>query len=434
MTESTVTIFAFVALLLLLISGMPIALVLGLVGVAGIFLLNGASGLTAIGGITFTTIHIFVLVAIPLFVLMGELIFTSGVGGDLYEVGSKWFGRLPGGLAMGSTAACGVFGAMCGLGAAGVAAIGGTAIPEMRNRGYSESLATGSVGAAGALAILIPPSVPAIIYASVMGISVGALFMACMIPGIVLVLVMMACIGILVVARPEIAPLGAKVRWKERFISLGKISPPLLLVVLVLGSLYLGICSPSEAAGVGAAGAVIITGLVYRKLTWSRAREALVSTVRIVGFILPIMVGAMLFGVLVTLLHIPDAITAFVSEAGLSKYVLLVIVNVLLIFAGMFLEIVSIILLFVPLFVPPLVAVGFSPILIGVILLINMEMALITPPVGMNLFIIYGIAPDVPLSSIIRGILPFVVCEVIVIILVVLFPNLALWLPGMMIT
>ena len=434
MDPSLIGIITVIAFLVLLFAGMPVFASLGLASIVGILLLKGPAGLLSIPSIMYDRLRSFTLVAVPLFILMGEVIFHSGMGGDLYTLGSRWLNRLPGGLAMASVVASAIFAAMCGVSIAGAATIGAFAIPEMLDRKYDKQLATGSVAAAGALALLIPPSVGFIIYGEVADESVGKLFIGGIIPGIVLALMMIVYIGIRARLQPEIAPLTKEtVTWRLRFRSLSRIWPALLLIFAVLGSIYLGVATPTEAAAVGFIVSLILAFSIYKSLNWQVLRSIFRSAIVTSGMILLIFVCALVFGYVLTLARIPQQLTAFVVAAEWPKWAVLAGVMGMLIVMGMFMDIVSVITISAPLLIPIIEFLGYNTLWFGIVMGITLEMAVITPPVGLNLYTIKAIAPEeVSLADIIKGVLPFVGIEAVCLGIFVAFPSLSLWLPSTM--
>ncbi len=418
-------------LLLLLLYGVPVFASLGISSVVAILLTKGFEGLTVIPEIYYEKMDNFVLVAIPLFILMGEILFHTGIGTDLYKMASRWTNRIPGGLAMGTVVASTVFGAMCGVSVAGAATIGAFAVPEMLRRGYDKSLATGSVAASGALALLIPPSIGFILYGAVADESVGRLFIAGILPGIILAICMMIYIFVVAITNPEKAPIpDEKITWKMRFESLFRCWAALFLIILVLGSIYFGIATPTESAAIGAAGAFFLAIFVYKSLNWKVFLDILLSTMKTTGMILFIFINAMLFGYILTRLQVPQQLASLVADAHMAKWAVLTSIIILLIFLGMFLDGASVILIATPILLPVIEVIGYDKLWFGVILMITIEMAVITPPVGLNLYVIKSIAPDnVALKDIILGALPFVFVEILVIIFFILFPEIVLWLP-----
>jgi len=434
MDSNIIAVIVIVTFLFLLVIGTPIFASLGLAGTLGILLLRGPDGLQAIPTVMYDKLRSFVLVAVPLFILMGQVIFYSGMGRGLYTLGSRWLSRLPGGLAMGSVAACTIFGAMCGVSVAGAATIGSFAIPEMLQRGYDKRLATGSLAAAGALALLIPPSVGFIIYGEVADESVGMLFIGGIVPGLVLALMMMTYIAIRVLLKPEIAPPTKEiVTWKLRLITLSKIWPGLLLIFSVLGTIYLGVATPTQAAAVGFLISLVLARFVYKSLNWRIFGDIARSTMLTTGMILLIFVSAMFFGYVLTLLKLPQYIMEFIGESGWPAWLALTAIMGMLILLGCFVDAVSVITISTPLLLPTVKMLGYSTLWFGIVMGITLEMAVITPPVGLNLYTIKGIAPpEVSLNDIIRGALPFVAIEVVCLAIFVAFPPFTLWLPGTM--
>ncbi len=434
MSAVTVSVIVLIVFLAVLFYGVPVFASLGIASVVGILIMNGVGGLSVIPEIFYEKMDNFVLIAIPLYILMGEILFHTGIGADLYQMAARWTNWLPGGLAMGTVVASAVFGAMCGVSVAGAATIGAFAIPEMLKRGYDRSLASGSVAAAGALALLIPPSIGFIIYGAIADESVGRLFISGIVPGIILAIFMMIYIYVYVSLHPEKAPPPKeKITWKMRFESLLRSWTALFLIILVLGSIYTGIATPTESAAIGAVGAYFLAIFVYRSMNWKIFMEILLSTMKTTGMILLIFVNAMLFGYVITRLQLPQQLAMYVANAHMSKYLVLALIVLLLIFLGMFIDGTSVILISTPILLPTILLMGYDKIWFGVIMMITIEMAVITPPVGLNLYVIKSIAPEeVTLKDIITGALPFVLVEIASLIVFVIFPKLALWLPSKM--
>ncbi|MGM0584375.1 MAG: TRAP transporter large permease [Pseudomonadota bacterium] len=430
MDPAVITLLVIAILAVLFLSGMPIFGALGAASVAGILMLQGVGGLGAVTGVIYDRMSGFTLVAVPLFILMGEIIFVSGIGADIYTATSRWLSGLRGSLGMASVAACAVFGALCGVSVAGAATIGKFAIPEMLKRGYDRRLATGCVAAAGGLALLIPPSVGLILYGLVANESVGLLFIAGVVPGIVLALMMMAYIFAVGLVRPEaVAATTERATRAERWASLLRIWPVAVLIAAVLGTIYTGVATPTEAAAIGCLGAALIAWL-RGALGWQVIRQVLSETIQNTGMILAILSSALVFGYLLTRLRVPQDIVIFVTTSGLSEATVLVGVFLLLIVMGMFMDVVSVILIATPLLLPVIKAMGYDPIWFGIVMAIATEMAVITPPVGLNLFVIKGISPEeVSLGDVTRGALPFFGVLLAGLALFVAFPGLVLWLP-----
>ena len=416
---------------LFLAIGTPVFAALGVSSMLGMVLHGGLSGLDAIPSILHRGLTSYSLVCIPLFILMGEVMARSSIGSKLYSMFSLWLNRLPGGLGIASIGSSAVFGAMSGVSVAGAATIGKIAIPEMLKRGYQPGLASGTVAAAGSLALLIPPSIGFVLYGEIANQSIGRLFTAAILPAVLLTVLMMLYFFCVVTWKRRYAPEQImQATWKQRWRSLNGVWPALVLIFLVLGTIYAGIATPTEAAGVGAFGAFLITAL-YRELTWRMVSEIFRSTIVTTGMILLILAAALLFGFIITRLMIPQMLITWVAELSQPGWVLLVLVLLFLLVVGMFLDIASVILITTPILLPIITSLGYSPIWFGVILIITCEMAVITPPVGLNLYVIKGIAPDVSLNDIILGALPFVGVQFLAILILTLFPQIALWLPGL---
>lgn len=429
-----VTIFGLILALfaVLLAIGVPIFASLGVSSMLGLFLHGGVDGLNVIPSILHRGLASYSLICIPLFILMGEVMARTSIGGRLYNLFYLWMNRLPGSLAIASVGSSAVFGAMSGVSVAGAATIGRVAIPEMLKRNYDAGLAGGSVAAAGSLALLIPPSIGFVLYGEMADQSIGKLFTAAILPGLLLIGLMMAYLFVLVRLRPTMAPKEAgTVDWPQRLRSLKEVWVPVLLILLVLGTIYFGIATPTEASGLGAMGAFLVA-LLYKELSVARTIEIFRATIVTSGMILLILISALLFGYIMTRLMIPQMLIGLVADLAQPAWIVLLLVLVFLLIIGMFLDIVSVILISTPILLPVVVALGFSPIWFGVILIMTCEMAVITPPVGLNLYVIKGIAPQISLNDIIRGALPFVLVEALAIFILTLFPQIALWLPGLM--
>lgn len=422
----------FLALLILLATGLPIGFSLGFMGVIGLIIVGETQ---ALSNVALTVVHYgtaWVLITLPLFILMSELLVFTEAGADAFEVAHKWLTRLPGGLAVASVAACGVFAAASGSSTGTAAAIGIVSVPEMLKRGYSKSLATGATAAGGTLGILIPPSSIMIIYAILTDQPIADLFIAGVMPGIMLVFLFAISIIVRVKLNPSLAPPMPGVSWRERFGSIYRIWAIVVIILFVMVGLYTGIATPTEIAAVGSLGALLVA-IIRRKLTWQNLKGALLQTVRVSCFVYFIIFGAMIFGNFLSVQYIPQAISAAVTSLAVSPIVVLIIIQLLLIFLGMFLDPASMLVLTMPIIFPIITFFGFDPIWFGVVVTINMEMGNITPPVGLNLFVIKSIAPDeVTLGDVIRGIVPFFAMQVLGMALVIIFPQIALWLPSKM--
>lgn len=429
-----VTIFIIIvsSFAFLLLFGSPIFAALGLSSVLGILLHSGLNGLQVIAPTLQRGMASYSLIAIPLFILMGEVIARTSIGGRLYQLFYILVGRLPGGLAVASIGSSAVFGAMSGVSVAGAATIGRFAIPEMLKRGYSPGLSGGTIASAGALALLIPPSIGFVLYGEMAEQSIGKLFIAALLPALLVVALMATYVVAVGILRPDLAPKNQEhVGRSELFKALRDIWGGVVLIFLVIGSIYFGVATPTEAAGLGAAGALIIA-LLFKELNVKKMVAILRSTSVTSGMILLILASALLFGYITTRLMIPQKLVAAISESGFSPAIILAFILLFLLFVGMFLDIVSLILITTPILIPIIVTIGYDPIWFGIIMIIACEVAVITPPVGLNLYVIKGIAPQISLKEITMGALPFVGLQMLAIVILVIFPEIVLWLPRIM--
>jgi C4-dicarboxylate transporter DctM subunit len=422
--------FALVTLLLLVIlfAGLPVAFSLGATSVflIGLFDLP----IKIIANTIFTSLDSFVVLAIPLFVLMSRVLLDGRVGDDLFEVTNVWVRHLPGGLAIATILACAFFAAISGSGAATAATIGMVAYPAMITRGYQKQFILGLLACGGTLGILIPPSIPLIIYGAVTEESVGKLFIAGVVPGLVLTAVLLVY-AVYRSKRGGYVPVE-RAAWAERLRVTGRNLPGIALPFVILGGIYTGAFTPTEAAAVGLVYSLLITLFFYRSLRLRDLPWVCLKAVRTSCMIALIIAGALLFGRVMTLLEIPQQLTAFIIERKLSAFMFVVAMNVLMLFLGCILETVSIILLTMPLVAPILEALKIDPIWYAIVLTVNMEMALVTPPVGMNLYVINGLDKDIRMSEVIQGVTPFIVLMASFLVLTMLFPPMSTWLPSMM--
>ena len=423
-------IILFTLLLLALLAiGLPVAFSLGTAGIFGMFFfMGGDAALSQIPILAYKALDDFVLTAVPLYVLMSQILLTGKVGNDLFELGNKWLRHLPGGMGIATLAACAIFAAITGSSVACAVTIGSMAIPEMLAHGYERTLVRGAVAAGGTLGILIPPSIPMILYGSITDQSVGQLFMSGVVPGVLLTVLFI----MVMIYRSRNLPLAEVAPLNERLSALKKSFWGLLLPVVVVGGIYTGAFTPTEAAAVGTIYSLFITFFVYKTLKISDLADILEDTVKTTSMIFAIMIGATLFGFVLTILQVPQAVTEFVAGIEASRWIVFVAINVLLLFLGCILESISIIFITLPILYPIIIKLGFDPIWFNVIMLINLELALITPPVGMNLFVLQGISPDSRMTQIVKGVIPFAAVMALEIFLLCLFPGLATWLPSIL--
>ena len=421
---------AAIVLVLLLLTGMPVAFALGFTAMAFLLIEDGIHAFEVAAETLFSSLDEFALLSIPMFLVMGSAIAASRAGSDLYEALDRWLYRVPGGLLISNIGACGVFAALTGSSPATCAAIGKMGIPEMRQRGYPASLATGAIAAGGTLGILIPPSITMIVYGIATETSIGRLFMAGLIPGLLLMVLFMAWSWFYAYTRGyDFVEADKHFTLRDKLVILPKILPFLILIVLVLWALYGGVATPSEASGVGAMVCILLVMIIYRVWQPSRLWEIIRSATRESVMLMMIIGMAGLFSYMMSNLYITQGIAEWIAGLDVNKWLLLFYVNVFLLVAGFFLPPVAVILMTAPTIVPIIIQAGFDPIWFGVILTLNMEIGLITPPVGLNLYVINGIVRDVDLKTVLWGALPFMLCLVLGIVLITIFPQIATWLP-----
>lgn len=414
----------------LLLSGVWIAIGLGMVGIIGLLLIDPLS-LRGLGVVIWDTLDSFVLTAVPLYLWMGSIILHTGVSSTFYKGLSKWLDRLPGSLAYSNILACSIFAAVSGSSVATAAAIGAIAIPEMEKRGYNRELTYGSLAAGGTLGILIPPSLIFILYGASVGESVGRLFIAGVIPGIILSLFFIIYIAVRTTLNPQLVPrTEVHVSWKERFRGLFNILPIFLIMILIFGGIYFGIATPTEAAALGVAGALIVA-FFNGQFNWPIIRLSLQETVKTNCMILFIVVGAQIMSFCLVTAGIPRALVAFITSTPIKPWVIFFFICLMYLVLGCFMDAISLMLLTLPVVYPVMISLGYNPIWFGVVLVILLEVGLITPPVGMNLFVIQGLA-RCSLTEVARGSFPFVLLMLVMILMLSLYPSLALWLPSRM--
>jgi C4-dicarboxylate transporter DctM subunit len=432
MSPISIGILGILVLFVFLAMRMQIGFAMALVGFLGFMVLNSFEAALGVLGIDpIRTTANYTLSVIPLFLLMGQFAHQSGMGAEIYNMLYRWIGFLPGGLAMATVGACACFAAISGSSLATAAMFGAIALPEMKKLQYADTLATGCIAAGGTLGILIPPSSVLILYGILTEQSIARLFIAGIIPGICLAVIFMGTIWVITKVNPSIGAPGPKFNLRERLASLRATWTLLILFVLVIGGLYTGWFTPTEAAGAGAFGAFAVT-ILKRRLTWTKFLDALKDTAHSTAFIFGILIGAMILQYFITLSQIPDQLAGWIVEAGVGRYTVVSAIIGAFVVLGCFMEGLSIMVLAIPIVYPLVVRLGFDPIWFGVIITLTMEMSLITPPVGVNVFVLSGVAKDIPMYSIFRGVLPFWVAMVVCIVLLSIFPQIVLFLPNRM--
>jgi C4-dicarboxylate transporter DctM subunit len=430
MDFTTGAVVCVVGMLFLMMMGMPVIYALGFTALVVSFFTFGAPHLEKVGWTTFNTLYDINWTPLPLFILMACLIAETKIGEDIYEAARSWLSRIPGGLIVTSIWGEAAMAAAIGTSTATILAVGKVAEPEFRRFGYDKGLAMGGLCCGGVLGPLIPPSAGMIIYGVLSETSIGRLFMAGMIPGVLLAL-MLAAVAIIICWRnPKLGPPVGGVSWKKRFSSLKRVWPIVVVMLSILGSIYMGIATPSEAAGVGCAVVLIIAVTVFG-LRWQGLKRALTETAIMNGMILFMMVGAWLFSYVIGTSGAVKAITGFVTTSELSPWLVIIAINIMLLVLGCFIDAITIMLLTVPIFVPVIESLGFNPIWFGVLYVVNMQIGLITPPMGLELFLMRT-AFDIPLDKLLKGVLPFLIILFIFLAILIAFPQISLWLPGMM--
>ncbi len=430
MSPTTQGLLVLGVTLAVLLSGMPVAFGLGAISIIFILIFQGFDALHVVAETFYAGLSDFTLVSIPMFVMMGAAIGTSPAGKDLYEALDRWLYRLPGGLAISNLGACAIFAALTGSSPACCAAIGKMGIPEMRRRGYPDDVATGSICAGGTLGILIPPSITFILYGIATETSIGRLFLAGVVPGLLLTGLFILWTLFIIWKRGFRAhAVDFRYSWKEKFQSLPKILPFIAIIAGVMYVLYGGVATPSEAAGVGAALCVVMAVVIYRMWSAKEWWGILRDTTRESVMILMIIAAAVVFGYMLTSLYLTQMLAQAIADMHVNRWVLMGLINVFLLVCGFFIPPAAIILMTSPILLPIIRAAGFDPVWFGVIMTINMEVGLIHPPVGLNIYIVSAIAPDVPVTRVMWGTIPYVLCMFLAIILLCVFPEIATWVP-----
>ena len=432
MDPNTVGYLAFVILIALIFLGVPIAWAITLVAAGGLTYLQGPGQAAAQFYTTaFGAGTEFLFASIPLFIFMGQIVNQARIGEDLFDALHKWFGRLPGGLAITAVASCAAFGAVTGVSSAAIGTMGKMVIPEMKRFGYDMRLACGSLATAATIAIMIPPSLLMVLYGLWTETSIGKLFIGGLVPGILTALVFSIYIAIRCTINPALGPLGQRYPWPERFRSLTKLAPIGVIFSVVIGGMYSGAFTPGEAAGVGA-GAVLVVGVAMRRLSWRAVVIAIEETAKLSVMIFAILVSASVLSRFLVSTQVTTGVIEWIAATGYDRYVIFALIVLLYLVLGCILDAFGMILLTLPFVFPIIVNLGFDPVWFGVILTLLTEIALVTPPVGINVYILSRIVPDVPMQEMFIGALPFVALALGIIVLLTAFPAIVLWLPNRM--
>jgi C4-dicarboxylate transporter, DctM subunit len=426
----TEAMIGFAAIFALAVLRVPLAFAMGLVGFAGMTLMRGFDpALASTAQVVYETGFAYTLSVIPLFILMGNFVARAGLAHELFEAAYAFIGHVRGGLAHATVAACAGFGAICGSSIATAATMSKVAYPSMRKLGYSASLSTGVMAAGGTLGIMIPPSTIMVIYGIITETSIAKLFAAGVIPGLLSALMLMGGIAVMTSRDPEHAPPGKRTGWPDRWRALRAIWGVALLVIVVLGGIYGGLFTATEGAGFGAAGAFLFA-LARRRLTWAILYQVLVESARTTAMLFTLLIAATMFANFVNFTTMPGDLKDWITHLGLSRTMIIVAMMLIYVVLGTVMEELTMVLLTIPLFFPIVTSLGFDPVWFGVLIVMIVQIGLISPPVGMNLFVINALLPDVTLNQIFRGCWPFVAVLVFMLGLLIAFPQLSLWLPS----
>ena len=432
MDPNLVAVLGFVALFILMLLRVPVGMAMGLVGVTGFAMITGvAPALKLIGQTSMRTVTDYTFGVIPMFLLMGAFVSNSGMSRELFKSAHAFAGHLRGGLGFATIIACGAFAAISGSSVATAATFSAVAYPEMRRFRYPEGLSAGTIAAGGTLGAMFPPSTVLVVYGIITEQDIGKLFMAGIVPGLIAVLMYLTTLGLIGAIRPDLLPRGPKSSWAERFHSLKGIWASLLLFVFVIGGLYGGLFTPTEAGGMGAGGAFII-GVLRGRLSRATVLTSLLQATRTAAAVFTVLIGALLFGYFLTITGTPQKVTEFLTSLGLGSYGVLALILLMYLVLGCLMDAMAMIILTVPIVFPVIVALGFDPIWFGVIIVMTVELGLIHPPVGMNVFVIKSVIPDISFAAVFKGVSPFIMTDLVRLIILISFPVLSLYLPSLM--
>ena len=432
MSTDAVAVIGFVALFILMLLRVPVGMAMGLVGVTGFgYIVGSGPALKMIGQTTMRTVTDYTFGVIPMFLLMGAFVTNSGMSRELFRTANTFVGHLRGGLGIATVAACGAFAAICGSSVATAATFSTVAYPEMRRYGYPQSFATGVIAAGGTLGAMLPPSTVLAVYGIITEQDIGKLFIAGILPGLLAISMYISTIVLLGIVRPGFLPAGKRISWSDRLAALRDIWAPLVLFIFVIGGLYGGWFTPTEAGGMGAGGAFVI-GVLSGRLSRADIRRSLLQATRTAAAVFTVLIGALLFGYFLTITQTPQKVTEFLTSLGLGRYGVLALIMLMYLALGCLMDAMAMIILTVPIIFPVITALGFDPIWFGVIIVMTVELGLIHPPVGMNVFVIKSVIPDVSFTTIFVGVLPFILTDLIRLVILIAFPIIALWLPSRM--
>jgi len=436
MSADAVAIIGFIVLFALMLLRVPVGMAMGLVGISGFgYLVGGTPALKLVGTTSMRTVTDYTFGVIPMFLLMGTFVSNSGMSSDLFKAANGFVGHLRGGLGFATVVACGAFAAICGSSVATAATFSAVAYPEMRRFGYPQSFSTGVIAAGGTLGAMLPPSTVLAVYGIITEQDIGKLFIAGILPGILAMSMYVGTIAVIGYARPKFLPTGAPTPWRERFAGLKTIWAPLLLFIFVIGGLYglpfLPRFTPAEAGGVGASGAFII-GVATGRLNREKILASLLQATRTAAAVFTVLIGALLFGYFLTITQTPQKVTEFLTGLGVGSYGVLALIMIMYIILGCLMDAMAMIILTVPIIFPVITQLGFNPVWFGIIIVMTVELGLIHPPVGMNVFVIKSVVKNVSFSTIFKGVVPFILTDIVRLIILIAFPIIALWLPSRM--
>jgi C4-dicarboxylate transporter DctM subunit len=432
LSPDTIAVIGFVVLFTLMLLRVPVGMAMGLVGVTGFGSIVGTEpALKMIGQTSMRIVTDYTFGVIPMFLLMGAVASRTGMSRELFHAADRFVGHLRGGLGIATIAACAGFAAISGSSVATAATFSTVAYPEMRRFGYPKSFATGVIAAGGTLGAMFPPSIVLAVYGLITQQDIGKLFIAGILPGLLAVGLYMLTVGILGAARPGWLPNARPATWRDRLAALRAVWAPLLLFAFVIGGLYGGMFTPTEAGGMGAAGAIIIS-LVRRRLSRADLLASLLQATRTAAAVFTVLIGAVLFGYFLTVTQVPQKVTALIVGLGLSPTGSLVVIMVMYLVLGCLMDAMAMVILTVPIIFPAVTALGFDPIWFGIIIVMTVELGLIHPPVGMNVFVIKTVIEDVGFATIFAGVIPFVLTDIVRLAILIAFPAIATWLPGRM--
>jgi tripartite ATP-independent transporter DctM subunit len=430
LSTDAVAILGFVVLFVLMLLRVPVGMAMGLVGVVGYSYIAGTGpALKLVGQTSMRTVTDYTFGVIPMFMLMGAFVSVSGVSRELFRAANAFIGHLRGGLGVATVLACGGFAAICGSSVATAATFSTVAYPEMRRFGYPQSFSAGVIAAGGTLGAMLPPSTVLAVYAILTQQDIGKLFMAGIVPGLLAMGMYVITIMLIVFFRPDWLPAGEKQNLSQRLNGLKDVWAPLVLFLFVIGGLYGGFFTPTEAGGVGASGAFLL-GVLRGKLDKAGIREALLSATRTSAAVFTVLIGALLFGYFLTITQTPQKLTEILTGLGIGRYGVLGLIMLMYLMLGCLMDAMAMIILTVPIIYPVIIQLGFDPIWFGIIIVMTVELGLIHPPVGMNVFVIKSVVKEVSFLTIFKGVIPFVITDILRLMILIAFPIIALWLPN----